>query len=90
MRIFHWGKIIEIHEIGPYKIIEYDSYETGSSPRKVTGKILFHVEDAESSYLSLDDAIVGAIVYRKLGPNCHLIAEHFMSGISKMIEVSND
>lgn len=86
MKRFPWGKIIERHEIGPYEIIEYDAYGTGNSSHKVTGEILFHVEDAASSYVSLDDAIVGAIVYRKLGANCHLIAHHFMSGLAKMSE----
>jgi hypothetical protein len=74
---FAWGQIQEIHEIGPYKIIEYVC--------KSTGEDLFHGEidgeDTHESWDSLDDALAGLIVRRNLGPNHSQINQHFMAGI---------
>ena len=71
---FPWGRIVEEHEIGPYKILEYTDKETGET--------LFH--SGNESWSTLDEALVGVIVKRNLGPNHRQVNEHFMAGINAL------
>lgn len=88
---FTWGRVINRHEVGPYEIVEYHPHEIGSSarPRSVdTSKVHFHGyidgNDTHESWVSLDDALVGMIVRRHAGPNCHAVVAHFMAGLKAM------
>ena len=88
---FTWGRVMDRHEVGPYEIVEFHPHEIGSSarPRPVdTSKVEFHGyidgKDTNESWNTLDEALVGMIVRRHVGPNCHAIASHFMAGLKAM------
>ena len=63
-REYHWGKVLEIHCIGEYQIVE---------AIKDDGKIHYHgyinYKDANTSYSSLDSALVGCIGRKHEGGN---------------------
>lgn len=70
---FHWGKVLKVHEIGEYQIIEYDRFDLNSMPLKVTGNIRFqtfinHIDTCHS-FKTLDEAIVFAIAKKNEGLN---------------------
>lgn len=71
---FHWGPVDEIHQIGPYTIVEYRQDRSNFIPSQQDGhgQTLFHVyvdgKDAHVSATSLDLALVSALVYRNDGP----------------------
>lgn len=58
---FTWGKIIKIHTIGNFQIVEYEDQEEN--------KILYHVyvnfDDMNISYYDLESALIFAIAYNK-------------------------
>jgi hypothetical protein len=75
-RDFPWGRLIQIHSVGPYEIVEYaergaDNHET--HPRQETGRTLFHVGREKGcggsgeSFLTLDEALIAAIDFRNNG-----------------------
>lgn len=73
---FPWGRVIQMHSIGPYEIVEYaergaDNHPT--HPRQETGATMFHVRTSASwtgeSFGSLDEALIGAIDLRRNGLN---------------------
>lgn len=59
-------KIIKTHIIGNYQIIEFSRK---SSPQKTQFAIFIDFEDACISYTTLEQAIIGAIVYKFDGAN---------------------
>ncbi|MFN2347095.1 MAG: hypothetical protein ABR616_15455 [Dermatophilaceae bacterium] len=73
---FTWGPIDAVHTVGEYQIVEYR--EDRSNFRRAEewdghGRTLFHPyiggRDLHRGYLSLDSALVGAIAYKREGPN---------------------
>ena len=60
---FTWGKVIDIHCIGEYQIIEYED--------KNTHEIFWHgyvnYEDTNCAYSSLDSALIGCIGIKNEG-----------------------
>lgn len=78
---FTWGKILKVHEIGEYEIIEYDEYLVEyakySSGQKInlSGNILYHPylngKDLCCGFETLDEAIVYSISQKyEKNPNC--------------------
>jgi hypothetical protein len=72
---FTWGKVIEVHEIGPYAIVEYhpkrpDMWKNGLFVRKgtISSVTNFHVyvngQDESISFGTLDEALIFAIAAR--------------------------
>ena len=63
-REYHWGKVLEIHCIGEYQIVE---------AIKDDGKVHYHgyinYKDTNTSYCSLDSALVGCIGRKHEGGN---------------------
>lgn len=78
-RKFTWGPIDAIHQVGPYTIVEYrrdNSNTTSADPDGLAAshdQTHFHPyidgKDTAQSFLSLDQALIGAIAYRHEGPN---------------------
>ena len=74
-RYFTWGKVIEVHEIGEYSIVEYNDEKRGviGEEKEHENVIKFHPYingiDTNHSYDSLDAAIVGAIANKLDGSN---------------------
>lgn len=74
---FTWGKLVRFHEIGKYLIVEFKGIKfDGVSPvthREYENKSSFHPYyigyDFNTSYESLDSAIVGVIAMRHDGHN---------------------
>ena len=87
---FTWGKVIEIHEIGEYSIIEYYSRDLNGSgpPYNYESIPSFHGyingKSTSRSYGSLDEALVGVIGYKHDGSNSQA-AMYFM----RMIQASS-
>lgn len=84
-RKFPWGPITRIYEIGPYQILEYKSDRSNLWPQTQAavnehGRSRFHPyidgKDTCQSYRTLDSALVGAVAYRRAGPNSQA-ARHF-------------
>lgn len=84
-REFPWGPIQQIHSINGIDVVEYlcDNSNLGNpSERSVRqhGQPLFHAyldgRSTNTSYRSLDSALVGAIAYRRSGPNSQA-SRHF-------------
>lgn len=67
---FIWGRVVKIHEISRYTILEYE--ERVLNGKESTGRVLFHPyvndEDLHTSCTSLESAIVHAIAIAVLGP----------------------
>lgn len=61
---FTWGKVLRVHEIGEYKIVEYDEYEN-TVTKELTGDIRFHAflgeRDLSRCSHTLDEALIQAI-----------------------------
>lgn len=72
---FTGGPIQDIHEIGPYAIVEYrdDRRRLPVADQAGHGRTLFHVyvngADSHRGYFSLDEALLGAIALRNEGAN---------------------
>lgn len=62
---FTWGRVIDIHCIGEYQIVEYED--------KRTNEHLWHgyinYSDTNASYYSLDSALIGCIGRKYEGAN---------------------
>ncbi len=82
-RRFPWGPIQQIHTVGDFAIVEFlddrskfDAEDSWAGH----GDTMFHPyidgRDTSRSYGSLESALVGAIAYRRRGPNSQA-AEHF-------------
>lgn len=71
---FTWGRVLQIHEVGPYAIVEYDD-------EAHPGSLHFHIyvdgRDTSHSAPSLDAALAAAIAYRREGANSRA-AMYFM------------
>lgn len=65
---FSWGKVLNIHLIGDYQIIEY--IERGEERRLFHG--YFRFNDMHTSYETLDKALTGVIFERYEGPSSQL------------------
>ena len=72
---FPWGKIVKVHKIGKYKIVEYKSYVyvNGVSTDKLNKKSSFHPfinnKDTSHSFNSLDKAMIFMVMYNNLEIN---------------------
>ena len=74
---FPWGKVVAVHTIGEYDIVEYKrwTYENGSMvyPRVPQVSSSFHPyingKDTHRSFDMMEKALVGAIAYRYDGCN---------------------
>jgi hypothetical protein len=74
VRDFTWGRVLRVHEIGEYEIVEFEPRRAGNqreedfdpSPR-------FHAfidgKDTHHSYNTLDRALAGVIAYKHDGVN---------------------
>lgn len=75
--IFLWGKIIQIHILGKYELIECHPWISRSKYDKE--KVNFHGyidgKDVSMYWNSLEEAIVGLIAYNRDGSNSQ--AAHF-------------
>lgn len=73
MEKFTWGRILNVFEVGPYKIVQYDRYACNSKPRRCTGEVSYHCyindEDTCRGASTLDEALLICIGYQHLGPN---------------------
>ena len=81
-----WGQVVNVHRVGEYAIIEYVNVENTSPD---FGKHFFHPaiwtdRFAETSYLSLDETLVGVIAYKHDGDNSHAAYYFF-----KMVGIQN-
>jgi hypothetical protein len=72
---FHWGRVISVHSIGRYEIVEYAqlAVEGVTVTQRETGMSEFHSYvdglDTHHSFATLEEAIVGAIAYVHEGAN---------------------
>lgn len=76
---FTWGKVVAIHEVGEYQIVEYVPNQSSNvsdadyAERLAKHPTSFHPyikgDDTSRSYHSLDEALVGVIAYRHDGLN---------------------
>jgi hypothetical protein len=72
---FTWGKVVKTHQIGEYTIIEFHPKQYRRGVFK--GEYAWHTEyhpyigknDTNRSFESLDMALIGAIFYKREGPN---------------------
>lgn len=93
---FPWGAIIDVHVIGRYALIEYDSAKPGNARPDWTSERLFsgYLHNPESkradsrgwmdigsSFHSLEAGLVGCIAYASEGPNGQA-ARYFMKMIA--------
>ena len=62
---FTWGKVIDIHCIGEYQIVEY----IDKRDKKTYYHGYINYSDTNHSYLSLDSALIGCIGYKHEGGN---------------------
>lgn len=89
---FPWGLIVDVHVVGPYALLEYDSSKPGNAEPGWKSERMFsgYVHEPENkradargwrdigqSFHSLDAALVGCIAYRAEGPNAQA-ASYFM------------
>ena len=82
-RRFPWGAIRTIHSVGDIQVVEFerDCSNLSSIEARVNhGQVQYHAyvnhRDTHDSYNSLDSALVGAIAYKRRGPNSQA-AENF-------------
>ena len=95
MHKFSWGQPLTDEVIGPYTVRAFH-------PRKVEGsRVTTEIDrttihhhgyidgkDCNESWLTLDEALVGMIVRRSLGPNSRQINEHFIAGIYALMPLT--
>ena len=62
-REYHWGKVLEIHCIGEYQIVE------AMKGNKTHWHGYINYKDTNISYSSLDSALIGCIGYKYEGGN---------------------
>lgn len=69
---YTWGRVIRIHEIGPYAIVESADRVDGTRGA-ASGFKTYHAyvdgQNTHHGYPSLDTALAGAIAYRAEGAN---------------------
>lgn len=93
---FPWGLVTEILTIRQFTIVEYHPYEIDAALNvftdKISEKFSYHVdvngESTNTSYDSLQAALVGAIAYEAEGPNSHA-AYYFMKMLSSDTKKGN-
>jgi hypothetical protein len=73
---FPWGKIVHVHTIGDYTIVEY-------SDKLNPSRILFHpfvsTDDLNRSVQSLDAALIVAIAFKAEGGDRNSQAAHYFA-----------
>ena len=91
-----WGEVQNVHKIGDYAVIEYivnrgeDAGETRFHPALWTDQYkqhhgnLFYWQDTNTSYMTLEEAVIGVIAYKYDGLNSQA-ARYFykMIGLGK-------
>ena len=60
---YHWGRVLKIHCVGEYQIVE------ATKDEKVHSHGYINYKDTNISYCSLDSALVGCIGYKYEGSN---------------------
>lgn len=84
--IYHWGKVIEIYEFGPYAIVEAYDWVSGKIGEKATNRVYFHAyvdgKETGSSFGRFDEAIAYCIAHKHEGPSTQA-ASYFMKMIGK-------
>lgn len=78
-RLFTWGNVIEIHDVGPYSFIEASSDDVTSFHVYVDG------EDTCNSCSTLDSALVFAIAHKNISSVND--ARHMASAAIKVLSV---
>ena len=72
-KMFWLGRVVAIHEIGEYKIVEYLDLEciNGTINNKVTDEHMFHtlINGWSESYYTMDMALLGILCKKYRGPN---------------------
>ena len=96
-RRFPWGDIVDVHVVGPYALLEYDSSKPGNAEPDWKSERLFsgylHRPDSPradargwmdmgQSFHSLEAGLVGCIAYAAEGPNAQA-AHYFMKMIAE-------
>jgi hypothetical protein len=76
-RDFVWGEPLKSYEIGPYKILKYQ----GRDESKASYHGWINNDDTNSSWGSLDAALVGMIAISREGHNSRA-ADYFMKMLS--------
>lgn len=82
---FPWGRVLALHDVGAFTIVEYEARPADNNPDK-TRYVKFHVyvagEDKHESFNTLEDALVGAVAYA-LNRNVNVArqAAHFATKI---------
>lgn len=76
---FVWGRIVAVHEVGEYQIVEYvrnqhgnesdDEYASDLAQHPTSFHPYIKGDDTSRSYRSLDEALVGVVAYRHDGLN---------------------
>ncbi len=66
---FTWGQVNEIHEIGPYSIVEYYPTKSDGHRSRLNFALYIGGEPTSSSWHSLDAALAAGIAYRAEGCN---------------------
>jgi hypothetical protein len=82
---FPWGKVVKVHEVGEYQIIEYHGQimKNGTGTGKYEPeKTTFHVYGESHSYDSLDKALIGAICLKHDG--CNTRADYYIFNMLRM------
>lgn len=62
-REYHWGRVVKIHCVGDYQIVE------ATKDQKIHYHGYINYEDTNTSYYSLDSALVGCIGRKHEGGN---------------------
>ena len=80
---FTWGRVVAIHDIGEYRIIEFLNRKVDGCTvtKELTDEHLFFVEGSSQSCHSLDGALAAAIACKHEGLNSQA-ARYFMKMIS--------
>lgn len=70
---FNWGRVVDVHVVGEYQIVEY--IDRNERDRTDKGETSFHGYidwlDEHNSFFSLDEALVGLIARKYEGSNSH-------------------
>jgi hypothetical protein len=79
---FPWGKITQIHSIGPYDIVEFVWKDLAGPDRgKTHFTVYVYKKDTSIGADELDKALALAISYRHEGVRCTSAAHYFMKMI---------
>ena len=71
--MFPWGRIVAVHTIGDYEIIEYLARKSDGCTltTELTDTHMFHVNGQSCDFPSLDYALIGAIAMKYNGNDTH-------------------